>query len=67
MVGFAACCNGQKQVDTVGWSASTDWVYNNKLASKDKQQLKRCTTCKFVAGIHINARRGAHNKRGAKF
>lgn len=56
MVGFAVCCNGQKQVGIVDWSADTDWGYNNKLASKNEQQLKRFTTCKLLEGRHLNAK-----------
>lgn len=56
-VGFAVCCNGQKQVDIVDWSADTDWGYNNKLASKNEQRLKRFITCKFTEGRYLNAKR----------
>lgn len=56
MVGFAARCNGQKQVDIVDWSADTDWGYNSRPASRDKQQLKSCSS-KFIEGRHINRRR----------
>lgn len=40
MVGFAVCCNGQKQVGIVDWSVDTDWGYNNKLASKKRTTVK---------------------------
>lgn len=56
MVGFAVCCNGQTRVDTVDWSADTDWGYSNKLASENKQQLMRFTTCKVIEGKHLNAK-----------
>lgn len=52
MVGFAVCCNGQKQVDIVDWSADTDWGYNNRLASRDKQQLKSFSTFTFIESKH---------------
>lgn len=35
--GSAACCNGQKQGGTVGWSAGTGWGYSNRVASEKEQ------------------------------
>lgn len=52
-LGSAACCNGQTPGGIADWSAGTDWGYSNKLASKNKPQSERFTTCSFR---HQNAK-----------